>query len=47
VFVREATTRVCGGAPFSRAHAAALVAALEAHISDPAERQQFRKATIE
>jgi predicted regulator of Ras-like GTPase activity (Roadblock/LC7/MglB family) len=47
VFVREAVTRVCGGGTFSRDQAYAVVAALEAHIEDPSERAQFRKATIE
>jgi predicted regulator of Ras-like GTPase activity (Roadblock/LC7/MglB family) len=42
VFVKEAARSLCGSAPFSREHVLPLIAQLERHIEDPAERAQFR-----
>jgi hypothetical protein len=44
VFVREAVQGVCGPAPFAREHVLPLIAQLERHIEDPAERAQFRQS---
>jgi hypothetical protein len=42
VFVKEAVRGLCGPAPFGREHVLPLIAQLERHIEDPAERAQFR-----
>jgi len=43
VFVKEDVRKATGGAPFSSAHAHMLLALLETHIDDPADRAAFRK----
>ena len=44
VFVKEAVNGLCGTAPFAREHVLPLIAQLERHIEDPAERAQFRQS---
>jgi predicted regulator of Ras-like GTPase activity (Roadblock/LC7/MglB family) len=44
VFIKEAVRRICPDRPFAREDGPALVAELEQHIDDPAERNEFRRA---
>jgi hypothetical protein len=44
VYIKESVRRVSPGAPFALASARALIADLQSHIEDPAEKNNFRKA---